>query len=145
MSRPTQDTARFSLDSRTGLSPSLTYLSGYFRFPGHLLVAVLQPRMCRNTSGLGCCAFARHYRRNHFCFLFLRVLRCFSSPRSPPVFQDDTLASIGLPHSDIRGSYGYLHLTPAFRSLSRPSSPPRAQAFTVCPFLLVSFSTPKSP
>ena len=26
--------------------------------------------------------FARHYSRNHFCFLFLRVLRCFTSPRS---------------------------------------------------------------
>ena len=27
-------------------------------------------------------AFARHYSRNHNCFLFLRVLRCFTSPRS---------------------------------------------------------------
>jgi hypothetical protein len=34
--------------------------------------------------GLGCSAFARHYLRNHYCFLFLRVLRCFSSPGSPP-------------------------------------------------------------
>ena len=30
--------------------------------------------------GLGCSAFARHYWRNHCCFLFLRVLRCFTSP-----------------------------------------------------------------
>ena len=30
--------------------------------------------------GLGSSAFARHYLRNHFCFLLLRVLRCFSSP-----------------------------------------------------------------
>ncbi len=35
-------------------------------------------------QGLGCSAFARHYLRNHNCFLFLRVLRCFSSPGSPP-------------------------------------------------------------
>ena len=34
-------------------------------------------------SGLGCSNFARHYFRNRFCFLFLRVLRCFSSPGSP--------------------------------------------------------------
>ena len=34
-------------------------------------------------TGLGCSAFARHYLRNHFCFLLLRVLRCFSSPRLP--------------------------------------------------------------
>ena len=36
------------------------------------------------TRGLGFSDFARHYFRNHFCFLFLRVLRCFSSPGSPP-------------------------------------------------------------
>ena len=36
------------------------------------------------TRGLGFSDFARHYSRNHFCFLFLRVLRCFSSPSSPP-------------------------------------------------------------
>jgi hypothetical protein len=39
----------------------------------------------RMRDGLGCSAFARHYLRNHCCFLFLRVLRCFSSPGfSPP-------------------------------------------------------------
>ena len=44
-------------------------------------LTVLQPRKMRlHISGLGSCAFARHYLRNHFCFLFLRVLRCFSSP-----------------------------------------------------------------
>ena len=35
------------------------------------------------THGLGFSDFARHYFRNHYCFLFLRVLRCFSSPGSP--------------------------------------------------------------
>ena len=38
---------------------------------------------CITTSGLGFSDFARHYFRNRFYFLFLRVLRCFSSPRSP--------------------------------------------------------------
>ena len=47
-------------------------------------VAVLQPRACRNTRGLGFSPFARRYWGNHCCFLFLRVLRCFSSPRWPP-------------------------------------------------------------
>ena len=67
--------------------------------------AVLLPRTCRNTCGLGCSPFARHYWGNHCCFLFLRVLRCFSSPRWPPAqggmssLQDD-----GLSHSDICGS-----------------------------------------
>ena len=35
------------------------------------------------SFGLGYSDFARHYSRNHCCFLFLRVLRCFSSPGSP--------------------------------------------------------------
>ena len=47
-------------------------------------VAVLQPRRCRNTYGLGYFQFARHYYGNHSCFLLLRLLRCFSSARSPP-------------------------------------------------------------
>ena len=50
-------------------------------------VAVLQPRICRNRYGLGSSPFARHYWGNHCYFLFLRVLRCFSSPRSPPSFK----------------------------------------------------------
>ena len=59
----------------------------WLRFPSYsanLFLAVswiLLPHPCRNTGGLGCSAFARHYWRNHCYFLFLRVLRCFSSPR----------------------------------------------------------------
>ncbi len=39
---------------------------------------------CRvsHARGLASSGFARHYSRNHFCFLFLWVLRCFTSPRS---------------------------------------------------------------
>ena len=33
--------------------------------------------------GLGCSPFARRYLGNRDCFLFLRVLRCFTSPRWP--------------------------------------------------------------
>ena len=35
------------------------------------------------SPGLGCSDFARHYFRNHGCFLFLWVLRWFTSPGSP--------------------------------------------------------------
>ena len=52
--------------------------------------------------GLGYSAFARHYLRNHYCFLFLRVLRCFSSPGcrlSTPGLQPGRF-----PYSDICGS-----------------------------------------
>ena len=40
---------------------------------------------CRvsHEHGLASSAFARHYSRNHGCFLFQWVLRCFTSPRSP--------------------------------------------------------------
>ncbi len=31
------------------------------------------------SPGLGCSDFARHYSRNHGCFLFLQVLRWFTS------------------------------------------------------------------
>ena len=34
------------------------------------------------TTGLGSSDFARHYFRNRFYFLFLWVIRCFSSPGS---------------------------------------------------------------
>ena len=36
-------------------------------------------------SGLGSSPFARRYLGNRFFFLFLRVLRCFSSPGVPPI------------------------------------------------------------
>ena len=42
---------------------------------------VLQPHTCRNMGGLGSSPFARHYWGNHCYFLFLQVLRCFSSLR----------------------------------------------------------------
>ena len=35
--------------------------------------------VCLHVSGLGCSAFARRYLRNRGCFLFLQVLRWFTS------------------------------------------------------------------
>src|SRR3978361_513851 len=40
------------------------------------------PCQVSHVHGLASSAFARHYSRNHCCFLFLWVLRCFTSPRS---------------------------------------------------------------
>ena len=42
------------------------------------------PGTCLNTAGLGSSPFARRYWGNRCYFLFLQVLRCFSSLRSPP-------------------------------------------------------------
>ena len=68
--------------------------------------APITPEARRHASGLGYSPFARHYSGNRVYFLFLRVLRCFSSPRSPPASPDDAVTRTGLPHSDIRGSPG---------------------------------------
>ena len=68
-----------------GLSPAAARLSRRFQFVSNTdPCGPTTPGMRRHNPGLGCSAFARHYLRNHSCFLFLRVLRCFSSPRSPP-------------------------------------------------------------
>ena len=100
-------------------------------------VGVLQPRRDRNPDGLGSSPFARHYLGNHVCFLFLRVLRCFSSPRLPLHSSADNSPSdcwvVPFGNPWIKG---YLHLPMAYRSLSRPSSPPRAKASTRRPNFL---------
>ena len=88
--------------------------------PSRLL---LLPRPGLDRGGLGCSLFARHYWGNHCCFLLLRLLRCFSSPRSPPSSGSPLGGVAPFGHPRIKG---YLRLPAAFRSLSRPSSPPGA-------------------
>ena len=69
----------------TRLSLSMVQLSRNFHFKSKIHVVVLQPQCRRNDIGLGSSPFDRHYLGNHYCFLFLRLLRCFSSPGSPPL------------------------------------------------------------
>ena len=127
VSRATQDTTTLHIASRTQLSCSTAVLSRTFRSRYFLrwrgpttpvrpephwfgLVPVRSPLLGESLT----------------CFLFLRVLRCFSSPRLPQHIADDR-PSDGrvVPFGDPRVK-GHLHLTAAFRSLSRPSSPVRA-------------------
>lgn len=56
------------------------------------------------TSGLGWFRFARRYSGNRFCFLFLGLLRCFSSPGSLASAYRFSRPYLGLPHSDTSGS-----------------------------------------
>ena len=95
------------------------------------------PDIHRYMSGLGSSPFARHYWGNHCYFLFLQVLRCFSSLRLPPYLNMDNYPSSNwvVPFGN-PGIRGHLHLPRAYRSLSRPSSPPRAKASTRRPNLL---------
>ena len=95
---------RYFAVTRTGLSPSTAALSKTFRFPKVSSLMVLQPRHVRKHTGLGSAPFARHYSGYRLFFLFLRVLRCFSSPGSPSFAGVPGLQPGGLPHSDIRGS-----------------------------------------
>ena len=99
-------------------------------------IVVLQPRLCRNTTGLGSSPFARHYWENHCYFLFLQVLRCFSSLRLPPSMMDDIPSGYRVVPFGNSRIKGYLHLPVTYRSLSRPSSPPRAKASAMRPCLL---------
>ena len=105
--------------------------------------AALQPRHVPcDTAGLGCCAFARRYSRNRVCFLFLRVLRCFSSPGWPHPYDDEGLFGLRVAPFGHPRFFGYLPLGAAFRSLSRPSSPPGAKASFMRPCLLSFFLSP---
>ncbi len=70
--------------SPTGLLPPLVQLSSYALLRHFsLLDAVRNPRS--KLSGLGSFPFARRYSGNRCFFLFLRVLRCFSSLGFPPI------------------------------------------------------------
>ena len=80
----------FLVSRRTPESASLTQYFVYGDFTLFVLpfqviplyIMILLPRSLPQTnysSGLGFSDFARHYSRNHFCFLLLQVLRCFNS------------------------------------------------------------------
>ena len=70
----------------------------------HFMLAPLLPRRGRNRPGLGSVRFDRHYSGHRCFFLFLQVLRCFSSLRSPRLLAVSDLQPDGFPHSDIVGS-----------------------------------------
>ena len=142
----TQDTAGLHSASHTGVSPSMPHSSICLCSPHSCRIAVLQPRPVREPVGLGFSPFARHYSGNHFCFLFLPLLRCFSSRRSPTSIGVTDLQSAGLPHSEISGSRVICtspELFAAYRVLLRlrePRHPPVALSYFF--FLFVPVTDP---
>ena len=92
----------------------------------------LLPRAGRNPRGLGCSPFARRYSGNRVCFLFPRLLRCFSSPRSPALPGVPGRRPGGLPHSDTPGSKavcaspGLFAACRVLHRLQEPGHPPCA-------------------
>ena len=136
--RVTQDATSPHLYSYTGLSPSMMQLSRCFHSTFEYHNVVLQPPICIATNEVW--ALPRSLATTGgiiVYFLFLGVLRCFSSPRLPPYLGKDNRPSAGwvVPFGN-PWIKGYLHLPEAYRSLSRPSSPPRAKASTRRPNLL---------
>ena len=108
----------------------------FFYLPAHVMQSIT---LKRTRFSLGSFPFARRYSGNRCFFLFLRVLRCFSSPGSLCMAMylpySDYLCSRVAPFRNLRVT-GYLLLTAAYRSLSRLSSAPGAKAFALCSFLL---------
>ena len=113
-----------------------------FPIPFHYLSGSLMQSITPACShaGLGSFPFARRYSENRCFFLFLRLLRCFSSAGSLPCAMDSRMdgwssssrvSPFGYPWIN-----GYLLLPAAFRSLSRPSSAPGAKASALRPSLL---------
>ena len=97
-----------------------------------ILLTVLQPPQRLNAAGLGSSPVARRYWGNHSYFLFLRLLRCFSSPRSPPLITRGYHIRGGLSHSETPDSTAICASTgifAAYRVLLRlwePRHPPYA-------------------
>ena len=88
------------------------------------------------SLGLGSSDFARRYFRNRSFFLFLALLRWFSSGGSLCMTMDSSCSDGGSlrrvsPFRDPRIT-GYVLLPVAYRSLSRLSSALSAKAFTLC-------------
>ena len=134
MSDGTLDPASFKSVSLTGLLPTMATLPKVFCYRFKINSAVLNPENIA-ISGLASFPFARRYLGNRCFFLFLLLLRCFSSEgflrkAMDSLYGDTVLPYRVSPFGYLR-VYGYLLLTAAFRSLSRPSSAPDAKSFSL--------------
>ena len=132
--RVTQDTTRPRQDSPTGLSPTTVELSRTSDSPDSCHGVVLLPRRCVATHAVW--ALPRSLATTGgiiVYFLFLQVLRCFSSLRSPPCTAGMTgLQPDGLSHSEIPGSKvictypGLIAACHVLHRLREPRHPPDA-------------------
>jgi len=134
---------------------SIRFVYGTFTLCGesfHFSSTTNRLRFCRSSTpmcpqcghiGLGSSPFARRYSGNRFFFLFLRILRCFSSPGISSityVFSNRYLrfALSRFPHSEIPGSKlvcSYPRLIAAYHVLHRllvPRHPPSALISLTC-------------
>ena len=143
MFRVTQDTTRLQRASSTGLSPSMVVLSRTFLSQASCHSVVLQPH--------GCVATVMVWALPRSLATTRGIISLFSLPAGTKMFQFPAFASLlgkddwpsarrVVPFGNHRVK-GYLLLTGAYRSLSRPSSPPRAKASAVRPSILSRSTT----
>ena len=108
VSGPTQEPARISLSFAYGAFT--LYRPTFQMVPLEINFHIAGPTTPKDKSkGLGYSHFARRYYGNHFCFLFLRLLRCLTSAGiafSTYVFSWEwrEITPVGFPHSDTSGS-----------------------------------------
>ena len=121
--------------SLTGILPSMLELSSSLLLTDSLPRCDPQPHI--QVCGLASFPFARRYLGNRCFFLFLRVLRCFSSPRCLSIsyvftYECLRITTGGFPHSEICGLMdicSYPQLIAACHVLHRlpvPRHPPYA-------------------
>ena len=142
-SRRTRAPSPVPTPSPTGLSPPAELPSSQLRLDARIRVApcrgapmAAQPRTCVGCSPHAHARFGLVRVRSPLLaelFLLLGVLRCFSSPGSPPSAYKFSggcrpMTGSGLPHSDTHGSTRTRPLPVAFRCPSRPSSACNAKA-----------------
>ena len=137
--------------SLTGLSPSLagfpntlqlnisllTVRTIYSSLRHDPLTPTYATPVSLHVSGLGSSPFAHHYSENLCDFFSLRLLRCFTSPASPPLRGSLTFVR-GVPPFGHPRLVGCLLLPGAFRRSLRPSSLSDAIGILRMPLLLYS-------
>ena len=136
--RVTQDTTTSRHASNTGLSPSMIVLSRTFFSQSKYDNVVLQPLLSVATKQVWAIPRSLATTRGIIIyFLFLKVLRCFSSLRSPH-YRHVVITGLqpaGLSHSEILGSKvicTYPRLIAAYHVLHRlrePRHPPCALSY----------------
>ena len=124
VSRVTQDTTGPRVASHTGLSPSMAVLSRTFRSRRKCRSVVLLPRHCIATAPVWAAPLSLATTRGIILIFSSYGYLDVSVPHVRPSYAGDgpsarRVAPFGHPRIN-----GYLLLPVAFRSLSRPSSPP---------------------
>ncbi len=113
----------------------------YYGVSSHTLLLKILNQLCSPQPQrycylwFGLFPFARRYLGNRCFFFFLLLLRCFSSEGFLHMAMylpcSDTVLPYRVSPFGYLRVYGYLLLTAAFRSLSRPSSAPDAKSFSL--------------